>query len=193
MLCVLFILGACKTHLHFLLPFLKHSRYQPVRHSIGVAFPVLAILAAAPVLITNTSVDQQDGHVNNVEVWQYVAKATGSTVGQRTHQVTGVVEVTRHAPEARGQELAAVDASISWAVWALNVCRLAPPYGAGAVCAPEQVLLVVGGAEDVISDEAEQQHSHGVVVRELDRVVHQVQTLESKTHSLLFYCWTNGP
>lgn len=48
---------------------LKHSRNQPVRHSICVAFPVLAIFVAAAVLITYTAVHQQDGHVNNVEVW----------------------------------------------------------------------------------------------------------------------------
>lgn len=66
---------------------------------------------------------------------------------------------------------------------ALDVGRLAAPDRAGGLSAPEQVLLVVGRAEDVVSNETEQQDGQGVSVGELDRVVDQVQTLESKNNS----------
>lgn len=129
--------------------------------------------------------DQQDGHVNDVEIWKYVAKATRGTVGQRAHQVAGVVEVPGHAPEAGGQELAVVHAAVSGAIRALDVCWLAAPDGAGALRAAEQILLVVGGAKDVISNKAEQQDCEGVGIGQLDRVVHQVQTLRGDAHR---YC-----
>lgn len=129
-------------------------------------------------LIAHTAVDQQDGHVNDIEVRENVSKAAGGAVGQRTHQVSGVVEVPGHSPEARGHELAAVGATVTGAVCALDVRRLLAPDRAGALGASEQVLLVVGGAEDVIPNQAEHQDSQGVGVRELDWVVDQVQTLE---------------
>ena len=155
-------------------PSLKHTRNQPIRHSICVALPVLAVLAAAAVLVAHTAVHQQDGHVNDVEVGQNVAEATGSTVGQRAHQVTCVVEVPGHAPEAGGQELAVVKATVCGVVRALDESWLAPPDGAGSLCAAEPVLLVVGGAEDVIPDKAQEEDSQGMGVRQLDWVVHQV-------------------
>lgn len=92
---------------------LKQPRNQSVRHSVGVAPPVFAVLAAAAVLIAHTPVHQQNGHVNYVEVWEQVAKTAGGAVGQRAHQVTRVVEVARYAPEAGGHELAAVQAAVS--------------------------------------------------------------------------------
>lgn len=171
----LLILFFTSAHLSFLpSSSLKHSRNQSVRHSVCVSLPVLAVFAAAAVLVTHTAVDQEDGHVNNIEVGQNVTKATGSTVRQRAHQVTGVVEVAGHTPEARGEELAAVEATVCGTVRALNVLGLTAPDGAGALCATEQVLLVVGGTEDVIPDEAEQQDSHSMGGGKLDRVVHQV-------------------
>lgn len=79
-----------------------------------------------------------------------------------------------------------MNAAVCGAVRALDVRWLPAPDGAGALGAPEQVLLVVGGAEDVIPDQAEQQDSQGVGVGELDWLVHQVQTLNSQnTH---IYC-----
>lgn len=130
-------------------------------------------------LVAHAAVHQQDGHVNDVEVREDVAEAAGGTVGQRAHEVARVVEVAGHSPEAGGHELAAVDAAVGRAVGALDVRRLPAPDGARALCAPEQVLLVVGGAEDVVPDQAEQQHRQGVGGGQLDRVVHQVQTLQS--------------
>ena len=49
---------------------LEYSRYEPVGHGICVTLPVIAIFAAAAVLISHTAVDQQDGHVYEVEVGQ---------------------------------------------------------------------------------------------------------------------------
>lgn len=139
-------------------------------------------------LVAHTAVDQQDGHVNDVEVWEYVAEAAGGAVSQRPHQVTSVVEVPRHSPETWGQELAVVDATVSGAVRALDVRWLPAPDGAGALGAPEQVLLVVGGAEDVITGKAEQQDGQGVGVWELDWLVHQVQTLKSQNTPIYISC-----
>lgn len=165
---------------------LKDPRNQPVRHLVGVAFPVLAVLAAAAVLVAHAAVHQQDGHVNDVEVREKMAEAAGGAVGQRSHQVAGVVEVARHSPETRREELAAVEPTVAGAVGALDVGRLAAPDGAGAVGAPEQILLVVGGAENVISHQAEQEHSQGVKGGELHRVVDQVETLTTPNTVMVF-------
>lgn len=91
---------------------LKQPRNQPVRHSVSVASPVFAVLAAAAVLVAHAAVHQQDGHVNYVEVREQVAETTGGAVGQGAHQVTCVVEVARYAPEAGGHKLAAVQAAV---------------------------------------------------------------------------------
>lgn len=53
---------------------------------------------------------------------------------------------------------------ITGAVGALDVGWLAAPDGAGAIAAPEQVLLVVGGPENVISQQAEREHGQRVEV-----------------------------
>lgn len=80
MICVKLITLLYKFLLLSLFQILKQSRDEPVGHCISVAFPVLPILAAAAMFITHTAVDQQDGHVNNVEVRKNVAKTTRSTV-----------------------------------------------------------------------------------------------------------------
>lgn len=167
---------------------LKDPGNQPVRHGVGVALPVFAVFAAAAVLVAYAAVDQQDGHVDDVEVREEVSEATGGAVGQRSHQVARVVEVARHSPETWGQQLTAVDLAVTGAVRALDKGGLAAPDGAGAVAAPEQVLLVVGGPEDVISHQAEQEHSQSVKVGQLDRVVDQVQTLTTQNTTLLLNC-----
>lgn len=77
-----------------------------------------------------------------------------------------------------------MEPAVAGAVRTLDEGGLAAPDGAGAVAAPEQVLLVVGGAEDVISHQAEQEHSQRVKVGELDRVVDQVQTLTTQNTTL---------
>lgn len=123
---------------------LEQPRNQSVRHSVSVALPVFAIFAAAAMLVAHTPVHQQNGHVNYVKVREQVAETTGRAVGQRAHQVACVVEVPRHPPEAGGHELAAVQATVSRAVQTLDVFGLLAPNGAGALGAPEQVLLVVG-------------------------------------------------
>lgn len=79
--------------------------------------------------------------------------------------------MTSHSPEARGQELAAVHAAVSRAVRALNVGWFAAPDGTRAIGTTEQILLMVGGTEDVVPNEAEHQDNEGVCVRELDRMV----------------------
>lgn len=57
-----------------------------------------------------------------------------------------------------------MEPAITGAVGALDVGWLAAPDGAGAIGAPEQVLLVVGGPENVISQQAEREHSQSVEV-----------------------------
>lgn len=67
------------------------------------------------------------------------------------------------------------------AVRALDEGGGTAPDGAGALGAPEQVLLVVGGAEDVVARQAQQQHGRGVWPGQVHRMVHQVQTLHDIT------------
>lgn len=57
-----------------------------------------------------------------------------------------------------------MDPAITGAIGALDVGWLVAPDGAGAIAAPEEVLLVVGGPENVISHQAEQEHSQSVKV-----------------------------
>ena len=87
---------------------LEDAREQAVRHGGRVALPVAAVLVGTPVLVPEAAVGQQDGHEDDVEVGQEVAAATGQAVRQAAHQVTRVVEVAGHAPEARDQQLAVV-------------------------------------------------------------------------------------
>lgn len=105
---------------------------------------------------------QQNSHVDHIEVGQDVTEATGGTIGQRPHEVSGVVEVTGHAPEAGCHEFAAVNSSITGVVRALNVRGFISPDGAGTLSAAEQVLLMVRGAEDVVSDQTQDQDNQGV-------------------------------
>lgn len=157
---------------------LKHSWDESVRHSVRVLLPVFAVFAAAAVLVPHTAVHQQDGHVNDIKVREQVTESAGRAVGQRSHQVPSVVKMPGHAPEASGEQFAFVDASVGRAVGALDVGRLAAPDGAGSLCASEQVLLVVRGAEDVITSQTKEQNGRGVDVRELDGMVDQVQALQ---------------
>lgn len=89
----------CSQLSHTITPLLKEPGDQPVRHGVGVALPVFAVFAAAAVLVADAAVNQQNGHVDDVEVREEVSEAAGGAVGQRSHQVAGVVEVARHSPE----------------------------------------------------------------------------------------------
>lgn len=165
---------------------LKYSGQEPVGHRSSVALPVLPILAAAAVLVPNAAVGEQNGHVNDVEVRQDVLKATSQAIGQRAHQVSRVVEMTCPAPKSGGQQLAVVLGPIHGRVGALDVLRPLPPDPAVAVGATEEVLLVVGHSEDVITQQAQHQDPHGMSCAQLDRMVNQIQTLGStKTSSHL--------
>lgn len=55
---------------------------QTVGHGCGVALPVLAVLVATAVLITNAAVHQQDGHVDDVKIGQQVLATAGQAVRQ---------------------------------------------------------------------------------------------------------------
>lgn len=121
---------------------------------------------------------QQDGHVHYVEVRQQVLPATGQAVGQRPHQVARVVHVSGHSPETGGEQLALVDAAVRRAIGALDITRLAAPDPTVALCAAEQVLLMVGGAEDVVTPQAEDEDPCNLRGGELDGVVDQVQALQ---------------
>lgn len=156
---------------------LEDPRQQSIGNCIRVALPVFAVLAAAAMLVSHTAVHQQDGHVDDVEVGMNVAEAAGCTVGQRTHQVARVVEVACHAPEAGGHELAVVKAAVTRAVGTLNEGGLLAPDGALPLGTAEQVLLVVGGAEDVVTHQTQEEDSSSMGCGELDWVINQVQAL----------------
>lgn len=55
---------------------------QTAGHGCGVALPVLAVLVATAVLITNAAVHQQDGHVDDVKIRQQVLTTAGQAVRQ---------------------------------------------------------------------------------------------------------------
>lgn len=131
-------------------------------------------------LVPDTAVQQQDGHVDDVEIGQKVPYATCYAVCQWTQQVAGVVKVTCSPPEARSEQLAFMDAAIYWTIRALDKSRLAAPYFAFTLRPAEQVLLMVGGAEDVVAHQAECEDGPGIRGGELDWVVDQVQTLKQR-------------
>lgn len=86
----------------------EDSGQQAVGHSGCVALPITAILVGTAVFIAEAAVDKQDGHKDDVEVGEKVAATTSQAVGEAAHQVTSIVEVTGHTPEARNQQLAVV-------------------------------------------------------------------------------------
>lgn len=130
-------------------------------------------------LVPNAAVGEQNAHVNDVEVRQDVLKATSQAIGQRAHQVSRVVEMTCPAPKSGGHQLAVVLGPIHGHVGALNVLRLLPPDPAVAIGTTEEVLLVVGHSEDEITQQAQHQDPYGMGCAQLDRVVNQIQTLQS--------------
>lgn len=109
-------------------------------------------------LVADAAMDEQDGHVDDIEIRQQVVKPTGQAVGQRSHQVSGVVHVTGQPPEAGDHELAVVLLTVSRRVRTFDEFRLLAPDDAVAVGAPEQVFLMVGHPEDVVPNEPQQKY-----------------------------------
>lgn len=164
---------------------LKHSWYEPVRHGSSVATPVLPVLAGTTVFIPNAAVDEQNRHINNVEVRQDVFKPTSQAISQGAHQISRVIKMPCPPPEPRGHQLAVVLGPIHRHVRALDVLRFLPPYLAVAVRTSEEVLLVVGRSEDVIAHQAQHQDPCGISGAQLDRVVNQIETLGSRKKETL--------
>lgn len=83
-------------------------------------------------------------------------------------------------PESWGHQFAVVLGPIHRHVGAFNILWFLPPYLAVAICTTEEVLLVVGHSEDVITYQAQHQDPYGISCAQLDRVVNQIQTLGSR-------------
>lgn len=70
-----------------------------------------------------------------------------------------------------------VELAVGRAVGTLNEGGLLAPDGAVPLRAAKQVLLVVGGAEDVVAHQAQKENGRGLEGGELYWVVDQVQAL----------------
>ncbi len=157
---------------------------QTAGHGCGVALPVLAVLVATAVLITNAAVHQQDGHVDDVKIRQQVLATAGQAVRQWAHQVPRVVHVTGHPPKPRGHQFALVNPTIGRLVWTLDEGGLLTPDFTVTLCATEKVFLVVGWAEDVVAHQTQDEDTCGMRRRKLDGVVDQVKALKNKNMNM---------
>lgn len=90
-----------------------------------------------------------------------MVEPAGQAVGQRSHQVPGVVHVPGQPPEAGDHELAVVLLAVGGRVRTFDEFRLLAPDDAVAVGAPEQVFLMVGHPEDVVPNEPQQKYGGG--------------------------------
>lgn len=106
-------------------------------------------------------------------------KPASQAIGQGAHQISCVVKMACPPPESRGHQFAVVLGPIRRHVGAFNILWFLPPYLAVAIRTTEEVLLVVGHSEDVITDQAQHQDPYGISCAQLDRVVNQIQTLGS--------------
>lgn len=128
---------------------------------------------------------EQNRHINNVEVRQDVFKPTSQAISQGAHQISRVIKMPCPPPEPRGHQLAVVLGPIHRHVGALDVLGFLPPYLAVAARTSEEVLLVVGRSEDVITHQAQHQDPCSISGAQLDRVVNQIQTLGSRKKEIL--------
>lgn len=170
---------------------------QLVRNSLHVLFPELAILALAASVITLDAVQQQDGHVDDVEVRQQVLGAAGHAHGQGDQEITNIVEVTRETPVSGAEEERLVGLAVRGDErGADHLGGLAPDH-ALAVGRADNVLLVVDRAEDEVTSEADGENETELDGGQVDGVADQVVRLESvllalklvKEIPLRLVCW----
>ncbi len=100
-------------------------------------------------VIALLSVDEQRGEVDRVEVGNDVIEAGRQAPGETHDHIAKVVNVTRHAPPARGDELAA----------SVRLDELEVLHSRVSGVSAEHVLLIVSTAENVHSHEL--QHNDG--------------------------------
>lgn len=128
---------------------------QLVRDDPHVLLPVLAVLALAAGMITLDTVQQQNGHVDDVVVRQQVLGAASHAHGQRDQQIAHIVEVARQTPVAGAEQQRLVGLAIRCHKRSADdLGRLAPDH-ALAVGRTNNVLLVVDRAEDEVSCKAD--------------------------------------
>lgn len=157
---------------------LEDVRKDLVRHLGAILFPVLSVLSAAASIITVDTVDEEDGHIDDVEVRHEVGHSTGEAEGERHHEVTDVVKVTRKTPPSREEEVGLTDGSIGLLELGRDVLSGLAPDVAFALVGTEVVLLSVDGAEDVVSGESESVDSNESGGGEINGVLHEEGRLE---------------
>ncbi len=54
--------------MHVYIPSLVDARYNPVLHDLRISLPVLTVLPQALLLISQLTMNKQDGEVQNIEV-----------------------------------------------------------------------------------------------------------------------------
>jgi len=153
-------------------------RDELVRDSLHVLLPELAVLALAASVITLDAVQQQDGHVDDVEVRQQVLGTARHAHGQGDQQITNIVEVTGETPVSRAQQQRLVGLAIRGDErGADDLGGLAPDH-ALAVGGADNILLVVDGAEDEVSSEANGEDESKLERGQVNGVANQVVGLE---------------
>jgi len=151
---------------------------QLVRNHPHVFLPVLAVLALAASVITLDTVQQQNGHVDDVEVGQQVLGTAGHAHGQRQQQIADIVEVARQTPVAGAEQQRLVRLAIRCHERSANdLGRLAPNH-ALAIGGANNVLLVVDRAEDEVSCRADGEDDAELDWSQVDRVAEKVVGLE---------------
>lgn len=129
-------------------------------------------------MITLDTVQQQDGHVDDVEVRQEVLGAAGHAHGERDQEVTDIVEVTRETPVTGAEEERLVGLAIGGDEGGADDLGGLAPDHALSVGRTDDIFLVVDGAEDEVAGEADGENKAELDRGQVDGVADEVVRLE---------------
>lgn len=129
-------------------------------------------------MITLDAVQQQDGHVDDVEVRQEVLGAAGHAHGERDQEVTDIVEVTRETPVTGAEEERLVGLAVGGDEGGADDLGGLAPDHALAVSRADDILLVVDGAEDEVAGKADSENDAELNGGQVDGVADKIVRLE---------------
>lgn len=143
---------------------------------ITIFLPVCSILLAATIVVTEGSVGEQDGEVDDIKVGSdKTSVPRGKTPAQAGQDFGNVVKVTRDLPPSIEQQKALLRLSIRGCVFRHNLVRGFTPDLAVALGLPKYVPLTVRIVVDEDACSAAQKESNGPMKAPLGAVFHEVE------------------
>lgn len=129
-------------------------------------------------MVTLNAVEQKDGHIDDVKIGQQVLGTAGHAHGQGYQQVTDIVEVARETPVTGAQQQGLMGLSIRCNEGGADDFGGLAPDHTLAVGGANNVLLVVDGAEDEVSNVSDSKDKGKLDRSQVDGVANEVVRLE---------------